>query len=63
MEPSDFEKALPHRPRGHILGEFWHFLRTSKKYWLLPILIVCLFFGGLMLLTGTVVAPFIYTLF
>lgn len=46
------------------LIEFWAFLRVRKKYWLLPILIVLLLFGGLILLTqGSAVAPFIYTLF
>jgi len=39
------------------LQEFWAFLRTRKKYWLLPILIMMLVFGVLL------VAPFIYTLF
>lgn len=60
---TEFEKAVADRPRGNILSEFWYFLRTSRKYWLLPILIVCLLFGTLMFLSGTAVAPFIYTLF
>ena len=35
-----------------------------KKYWLVPIVLFLLFFGGLILLTqGSAVAPFIYTLF
>jgi Family of unknown function (DUF5989) len=47
-----------------ILIEFWRFLRIRKKYWLLPILLMLLVLGGLTFLTqGTVVAPFIYTLF
>jgi hypothetical protein len=46
------------------LKEFLKFLRARKKYWLLPIFIVMAVFGGLIILTkGTVVAPFIYTLF
>lgn len=46
------------------LVEFWEFLRVRKKYWLLPILLVLLFFGGLIILVqGSAVAPFIYTLF
>jgi hypothetical protein len=46
------------------LGEFWAFLRVRKKYWLLPVLIVMVLFGGLIVLTkGSAVAPFIYTLF
>ena len=46
------------------LREFWLFLRTRRKYWLLPILIMMAVFGGLIVLTkGTAIAPFIYTLF
>ena len=46
------------------LNEFWQFLRMRKKYWLLPILLVLILFGGLIVLTqGSAVAPFIYTLF
>lgn len=46
------------------LKEFWEFLKIRKKYWLLPILIILLMFGALIVLTqGTVIAPFIYTIF
>jgi hypothetical protein len=46
------------------LAEFWEFLRVRKKFWLLPILLMTLLFGGLIVLTqGSAVAPFIYTLF
>jgi hypothetical protein len=46
------------------LTEFWAFLRVRKKYWLLPILMVMVLFGGLIVLTqGSAVAPLIYTLF
>ena len=46
------------------LGELWRFLRVRKKFWLLPIIIVLLMLGGLLILAqGSVVAPFIYTLF
>jgi len=44
--------------------EFCDFLKVRKKYWLLPILIVLVLFGALIVLSqGTVVAPFIYTIF
>jgi uncharacterized protein DUF5989 len=44
--------------------EFWRFLRVRKKYWLLPVLLMMVLFGGLIVLTqGSAVAPFIYTLF
>ena len=46
------------------LGEFWAFLRVRKKFWLLPIFIMMVVFGGLLILAqGSAVAPFIYTIF
>ena len=46
------------------LKEFWEFLRVRKKYWLIPIIIVLVLFGGLIVFTqGSAVAPFIYTIF
>jgi hypothetical protein len=46
------------------LREFAMFMRARKKYWLVPILLVMLVFGGLLMLAqGSAVAPFIYTLF
>ena len=46
------------------LSEFWEFLKERKKYWLMPIIIVLVLFGGLIVLTqGSAIAPFIYTLF
>ena len=46
------------------LKEFWEFLKVRKKYWLLPILLVLVLFGGLIVLTqGSAVAPFIYSIF
>jgi len=46
------------------LKEFWEFLKIRKKYWLFPIIIVLVIFGGLIVLTqGSAVAPFIYTIF
>jgi hypothetical protein len=47
-----------------IIAELWEFLRVRKKFWLVPILIMLLVFGGLIILTqGSAIAPFIYTLF
>lgn len=46
------------------LKELWMFMRVRKKFWLLPILVVMLLLGGLLVLVkGSAVAPFIYTLF
>lgn len=47
-----------------LLSEMWLFLRTRKKYWLMPAVLTMLLFGTLLMLAqGSVVAPFIYTLF
>lgn len=47
-----------------IIAELWTFLRVRKKFWLAPIVLVLLLFGGLVILAqGSAVAPFIYTLF
>ena len=44
--------------------ELWRFMRVRKKFWLLPILAMTLAFGGLVVLVkGSVAAPFIYTMF
>jgi len=49
---------------GEFVLELWAFMKERKKFWLLPIVIVLLMFGGLIVLTqGSAVAPFIYTLF
>ena len=46
------------------VAELWEFLRERKKFWLAPIFIMMLVFGGLLILAkGSAVAPFIYTLF
>ena len=46
------------------LKELWAFLRVRKKLWLAPIIIVMVLLGGLLILAqGSVIAPFIYTLF
>jgi hypothetical protein len=44
--------------------QMWRFLGARRKFWLLPIILVCVLLGGLLVLAqGSVVAPFIYTLF
>ena len=57
-----FEQAQQEKQAG-ILKEFFLFLRYNKKYWMIPILITLLALAALLLLGGTAVAPFIYTLF
>jgi len=46
------------------IAELWQFMRVRKKFWLLPIFLMMVVFGGLVVLTqGSAVAPFIYTVF
>jgi len=46
------------------IKDFLGFLFERKKFWLLPLLLMMALFGGLVILTqGSVIAPFIYTLF
>jgi len=46
------------------LRELWGFLKTRKKFWLLPLIIILLILGTLIILAGgSALAPFIYTIF
>lgn len=46
------------------ISELWVYLRTRKRFWLLPLLIVLFSMAGLIVVAqGTALAPFIYTLF
>lgn len=62
-EPTAFEKAAAENTGNGFLSDLWYFLKTNKKWWLIPILIVFLVAGLLVLLSSTGLAPFIYTLF
>jgi hypothetical protein len=47
-----------------LLKDLWGFLKVRKKFWLAPIILVLLLLGALIIFSqGSVVAPFIYTLF
>tara|TARA_Y100001978_G_C23655003_1_gene415541 strand:+ start:410 stop:571 length:162 start_codon:yes stop_codon:yes gene_type:complete len=44
--------------------DIWEFLRVRKKYWLAPLIITIVLMGALLVFTqGSVVAPFIYSIF
>jgi hypothetical protein len=46
------------------LSELWSFLRVRKKFWLWPVMVLMLLLGSLLVLVqGSPLAPFIYTLF
>ncbi len=47
-----------------LLKDLWNFMKVQKKFWLAPLIIVLLLLGSLLVLTqGSVLAPFIYTVF
>ena len=47
-----------------LLKDVWDFLKVRKKYWLAPLIITIVLMGALLVLTqGSVVAPFIYSIF
>ena len=44
--------------------ELWAFMRTRKKFWLLPVIVVMALIGSLLVFAqGSALAPFIYTIF
>lgn len=48
----------------YFLKEFWEYMKIRKKFWLIPIMLILLLIAALLFITeGSVVAPFIYTLF
>ena len=58
----DFARRADQRAPS-LLAEFVQFLAQTRKWWLLPIVLVLLAIGVLIVLSGTALAPFIYTLF
>lgn len=47
-----------------LANDLWMFMRVRKKYWLAPLIVIMLLLGTLIVMSqGSVVAPFIYTLF
>lgn len=60
---SDFSKIAENEANQSLIGEMIGFLRSNKKWWLAPIILVMLSLGVLLLLSSSAAAPFIYTLF
>ena len=61
-EQSSFERAGG-AARANIVAEFWAFLRESKKWWMLPIIVALVLLAVFALLASSPIAPFVYTLF
>jgi len=55
------QQAMQERPG--LFAELVDFLRNNKKWWLTPVVVVLVLVAGLIMLSGTAAAPFIYTLF
>lgn len=62
-DKNQFSKIANNAEEQSLIRELIDFLKTNKKWWLAPILLVLLSLGLLLLLSGTAAAPFIYTLF
>ncbi len=63
MSGQDFKAVAEANKSAGLVRDFWSFLKHNKKFWLLPVILVMLFLGALVMLSGTGAAPFIYTLF
>jgi len=47
-----------------LIHDIWDFFKVRKKYWLAPLIITIIFMGTIIVFTqGSVVAPFIYSIF
>lgn len=62
MRQPDFEDVA-RTSKSSFVRDLIGFLAVTKKWWLLPIIVMLLVIGALLMASGTAVAPFIYTLF
>ena len=64
-EQGDFAKEAERLGKSApgLVGEFWYYLRQSRKWWMVPIILSLAVAGVLLVLGTTAAAPFIYTLF
>ncbi len=60
---SQFAEAAQDEATPGLLADFVDFLKHNKKWWLTPILLALLLIGGLVLLSSSALAPFLYPLF
>lgn len=61
-QPNELELEAQKKQSG-FMGEMWQFLRSNKKWWLTPVVVILVGVGILVLLGSSAAAPFIYTLF
>lgn len=62
-KPKDSFQDRHARGNTSLPAELWAFLKQSKKYWLLPLILLLLLAGVLLVVSGSSLAPFIYPLF
>lgn len=64
-EPGAANEFAREAEEAHVglVREFFDFLSYNKKWWLAPIIVILLLIGVLVILSGTALAPFIYTIF
>ncbi len=60
--------AVPLTPAAldmlELLADLWAYMRARRKFWLTPLILVLVLFGALLVFSqGSVLAPFIYTIF
>ncbi|MHC4116819.1 MAG: DUF5989 family protein [Planctomycetota bacterium] len=56
-----FARDADQAPPG-LLKEYWHFLRHSKKWYMIPTIILLLVLGLLVALSASGLMPFIYAI-
>lgn len=58
------ESPAPRASRASMVGELWQFLKARKLWWILPVLVALVLVGLLLIAAqGSMIAPFVYTLF
>jgi hypothetical protein len=62
-QPTDNEHLFQEEADPGFFADLWDFLKTSRKWWMLPLLAAFLILGMILVLAQTAAAPFIYTLF
>ena len=62
-ESRDNEQLLQAAGNPSFVSDLWDFLKTSRKWWMLPLFLMLLILSVILVLGKTAVAPFIYTLF
>lgn len=51
-------------PSFYLARELWAYMRTHKKLWLLPLIVILVVVGTLLVaVQGSALAPFIYSIF